>query len=129
MRRVANVLDRRQRSPGQHDSNTEGVTLSRGETLVHLVLDRLGWPTRSGTPPNSEVIHAQLWISYNDGTDWEMLGGVGTEGGEYFNRFGDLQVATTMTIQLPQSNNAQRRLQVRTNVRSELTTAAHLDIA
>ncbi len=129
MRRVENLLNSQQRDVGEFDSAAAGVAVAQGESSVRLVIDRTSWPTRAGVPPESEVIRCQVWISFDNGSNWELLAGVGTEGGDYFNRFGTLVDTTTLTVGLPQPNNPSRRLRVRTNVRSRLTTACHLNLA
>ena len=143
MRPVSNLLDSRERATGDYQSDVDGVEILVGETQARLIIDRMAWPTLTGTPggvleqrvrdegPNSEVIHAWPEISFDGGSTWEFAGGIWTIGGDLFEDLGPLAgsliLTSTLGFGLLQPDNADRRIRVNVECRARITTACHLE--
>lgn len=124
MPRVA-ALSQRARAVGRERSAEAQVPVGMTKCVVRL--PRNGWPVRPGVAKAGEVVEATVEISFDGGQTWPFLRGVGSHGGDYFNRRGDLVVETTLSFDVPEPDNPQRRVRATLETHVPLTTRVDLD--
>ncbi len=131
MQRVENLLDDRQRDPGQFDSHdiesTDGVLVTQDESSVTLEIDRTAWSGLEESKGN--VIFASLWFSFDDGLHWDRAGGCPAAGGDHHDIRGKYAEFTTYRRSIPKVGSSRRRIRVRIETRASLRTSCHLVIS
>ncbi len=138
MRRI-DVLPSRERGAGLVDSDPLGVAVAVGEDRATLILDRTSWPEMEGQSPESEVLRAQIWLSFDGGATWELRALGGMDGGDWYvdanGKYsqdpaqGELLMASFLWVHLREPRNPNRRVRMHCAIRTRLTTAAHFELS
>ncbi len=92
---------------------------------VSATLDRKTSMTAGGL--DTEVLRAYCWLSLDAGSTWQPFGHVGTPGGDIYDQRGDLMLETTLIADLPEPNNANRRIFITIKLLAPLETKVEID--
>lgn len=111
---------------GREESQVFEVPL--GFTRCVLRMPRNDWPAIDAEGKAGEVAESFAEVSFDGGATWPFVRGVGSHGGDYFNRRGDLIVETTLTFFLPQPDNPLRRIRVKLDRYHAVDTQVDLDL-
>lgn len=149
--RLQTQIDLRDRATGIYQGASEGVRVPVGHTrFVGRVLrpnslqGEKAWPSRGlgGTSEiraldrksgvnvsclDTEVVRAFFFLSLDDGATWSPCGHMGTLGGDYFDRRGDLVLESRYIGELPEPLNPRRRLFAVLDLAEPLATSIEID--
>lgn len=102
---------------------TSEIPIPQGLQFYKYSMARGGW-----TDTGSDVVSVMIEISLDGGLTWPVVRGFTARGGNLVNKTGQILPYSGIRFELPEIDNPNRKVRVKRNVFTNLTTSDEIEI-